>query len=74
MTTASTPLFLSIMGFVAAWIAGPSHMHWWRFLAWNAAGRLVWATLVSVIAYCLGDAAASAPGRQIERRVVENSD
>ena len=44
----------------AAWIAGLSHMPWWRFFAWNAAGGIVWATLVAVISYYLGDAAASA--------------
>lgn len=35
----------------------------WRFLAWNAAGGIVWATLVALIAYYLGDAAAKAIGR-----------
>ena len=38
-------------------------MHWWRFLAWNAAGGIVWATGVGLIAYYLGDAAAHAIGR-----------
>jgi membrane protein DedA with SNARE-associated domain len=38
-------------------------MHWWRFLAWNAAGGIVWATLVSLISYYLGDAAAGALSR-----------
>jgi len=47
----------------AAWIAGLSHMNWWRFLAWNAAGGIVWATGVSLLAYFLGDAAAAALGR-----------
>jgi len=37
-------------------------MHWWRFLAWNAAGGVAWATLVGLVAYFLGDAAASALG------------
>ena len=38
-------------------------MSWWRFLAWNAAGGIVWATGVGLIAYFLGDAAAKAIGR-----------
>ena len=46
-----------------AWIAGLSRMQWWRFLAWNAAGGFVWATMVALISYYLGDAAASALSR-----------
>jgi membrane-associated protein len=55
--------FVAILRVTAAWVAGISHMHWWRFLAWNAAGGFVWATAVSVISYYLGDAAASAFSR-----------
>ena len=47
----------------AAWIAGLSHMQWWRFLAWNMAGGIVWALLVGLVAYRLGDAAATALNR-----------
>ena len=28
----------------AAWLAGITHMPWWRFFLWNAAGGIVWAT------------------------------
>jgi membrane protein DedA with SNARE-associated domain len=38
-------------------------MSWWRFLAWNAAGGIVWATTIALVAYSLGDAAASALSR-----------
>jgi membrane protein DedA with SNARE-associated domain len=38
-------------------------MNGWRFFAWNAAGGIVWATLVGLIAYFLGDAAGKATGR-----------
>ena len=38
-------------------------MHWWRFLAWNAAGGIAWVLLVGLLTYYLGDAAASAFGR-----------
>ena len=55
--------FVAVLRVTAAWIAGLSHMHWWRFLAWNAVGGLVWASLVSVISYYLGDAAVRALGR-----------
>jgi membrane protein DedA with SNARE-associated domain len=37
-------------------------MNGWRFFAWNAAGGIVWATLVGLIAYYLGNAAADAIG------------
>jgi len=55
--------FVAVLRVTSAWVAGISHMHWWRFLVWNAAGGIVWATLVSVIAYFLGDAAANVIGR-----------
>jgi membrane protein DedA with SNARE-associated domain len=55
--------FIAVLRVSAAWIAGLSHMHWWRFLAWNMAGGIVWATTVGLISYYLGDAAASALGR-----------
>lgn len=46
-----------------AWMAGISQMSWWRFLGWNAAGGIVWATGVGLIAYYVGKAAADAIGR-----------
>jgi len=55
--------FVAVLRVTAAWVAGISHMHWWRFLAWNAAGGIAWATLVALISYWLGDAAASALSR-----------
>jgi membrane protein DedA with SNARE-associated domain len=55
--------FVAILRVTAAWLAGISHMPWWRFLLWNAAGGIVWATLVAVVAYELGRAAADAIGR-----------
>jgi membrane protein DedA with SNARE-associated domain len=38
-------------------------MPWWRFLVWNAAGGVVWATGVGLIAYYGGKAAADAIAR-----------
>jgi membrane-associated protein len=55
--------FVAVLRVTAAWIAGLSHMGWWRFFAWNAAGGIVWATTVGLIAYFLGDAAADALAR-----------
>jgi membrane protein DedA with SNARE-associated domain len=55
--------FVAVLRVTAAWVAGISHMHWLRFLAWNALGGICWATLVGLVSYYLGDAAASAIGR-----------
>ncbi len=55
--------FVAVLRVTAAWIAGLSHMQWWRFLAWNMAGGIVWALLVGLVAYRLGDAAATALNR-----------
>ena len=55
--------FVAVLRVTAAWVAGLSHMHWWRFLAWNAAGGIAWVLLVGLLTYYLGDAAASAFGR-----------
>jgi membrane protein DedA with SNARE-associated domain len=41
-----------------AWMAGITRMSWWRFLFWNAAGGIVWAVGVGVIAFYGGHAAA----------------
>ncbi len=54
--------FVAVLRVTAAWIAGLSQMHWWRFLAWNAAGGIVWATLVGLVSYVVGSAAAKAIG------------
>jgi undecaprenyl-diphosphatase len=46
-----------------AWMAGITRMTWWRFLFWNAAGGIVWALAVGLIAYYAGKAAADAIAR-----------
>jgi membrane protein DedA with SNARE-associated domain len=38
-------------------------MHLARFLVWNAAGAICWASLVGLVSYYLGNAAANAIGR-----------
>lgn len=52
--------FVAVLRITAAWMAGISHMPWWRFLVFNAAGGILWATLVGLVAYYSGEAAASA--------------
>ena len=48
--------FVSILRYTVAWIAGLSKMGWSKFLFWNAAGGIAWATAVALIAYYLGHA------------------
>jgi membrane protein DedA with SNARE-associated domain len=55
--------FVAVLRVTAAWMAGVSHMRWWRFFVWNAAGGICWAVLVGLIAYYAGHAAADAIGR-----------
>jgi membrane protein DedA with SNARE-associated domain len=52
--------FVSILRYTVAWVAGLSRMDWWRFLFWNAAGGIAWATAVGLISYYAGQAAANA--------------
>src|SRR5690242_18533063 len=55
--------FIAILRFTAAWVAGLGRMHWWKFLFWNAVGGIAWATLVSLVSYYGGKAAADAIAR-----------
>jgi membrane protein DedA with SNARE-associated domain len=52
--------FVSVLRYTVAWIAGLSRMDWWKFLFWNAAGGIAWATAVALIAYYVGQSAAGA--------------
>ena len=52
--------FISILRFTAAWAAGIARMPWWRFFFWNASGAICWATLVGLVSYYAGAAAADA--------------
>ncbi|MFZ1879784.1 MAG: DedA family protein [Gaiellaceae bacterium] len=52
--------FIAFLRVTAAWLAGISHMTWWRFLIWNAAGGILWAIGISLLAYEFGKAAADA--------------
>jgi membrane-associated protein len=44
-------------------MAGITRLEWWRFLVWNAAGGIVWAFGVGLLAYYAGKAAADALAR-----------
>jgi membrane protein DedA with SNARE-associated domain len=55
--------FVSVLRYTVAWVAGLSRMNWWRFLFWNAAGGIAWATAVGLTAYYGGRAAADAIAR-----------
>ena len=52
--------FVSLLRTTVAWIAGLSGMNWWKFLFWNAAGGIIWAATVALLAYYLGRATADA--------------
>jgi membrane protein DedA with SNARE-associated domain len=55
--------FVAILRYTVAWVAGISRMRWWRFLFWNAAGAIVWATVVGLVAYYGGKAFADTIAR-----------
>ena len=55
--------FFAVLRVTAAWLAGISRMHWWRFFFWNAAGGVCWAVLVGLVSYFVGRAAAEAINR-----------
>jgi membrane protein DedA with SNARE-associated domain len=55
--------FIAFLRVTAAWLAGISRMTWWRFLLWNAAGGILWAIVISLLAYQFGKTAADAVSR-----------
>jgi membrane protein DedA with SNARE-associated domain len=46
--------FISVLRIFAAFLAGVNHMHWRRFLIFNAAGGIIWSTIYGVAAYLFG--------------------
>ncbi|MFY9581096.1 MAG: DedA family protein [Gaiellaceae bacterium] len=46
-----------------AWMAGITRMTWWRFLSWNAAGGIVWAIGIGLLAFYAGKAVADSIAR-----------
>ena len=55
--------FISVLRIFAAFLAGVNHMHWERFLIFNAAGGIVWSTLYGTAAYLLGKQLLQLSGR-----------
>jgi membrane protein DedA with SNARE-associated domain len=55
--------FVALLRVTAAWLAGISRMHWWEFTLWNAAGGILWATGVGLLAYYAGQAVADTVSR-----------
>jgi membrane protein DedA with SNARE-associated domain len=47
--------FVSILRTYAAFLAGTARMPPWRFLVFNAAGAIAWASLWALVAYRLGE-------------------
>jgi membrane protein DedA with SNARE-associated domain len=43
--------FIAILRTYAAFLAGVGQMDWRRFLAWNAAGGIVWATIFGLLGF-----------------------
>jgi membrane-associated protein len=44
----------------ASWLAGATRMPWRSFVIWNAAGGIIWATAIGLLAYFLGHSAGNA--------------
>jgi membrane protein DedA with SNARE-associated domain len=55
--------FVAVLRVSAAAVAGLAHMNWWKFLFWNAAGGIVWATAFGLAAFYGGTAVADAIAR-----------
>jgi len=55
--------FIALLRVTSAWLAGISRMSWWKFLVWNAAGGIVWATGIALLAYYAGKAVTEAIDR-----------
>ena len=55
--------FISVLRIFAAFLAGVNHMHWRRFLLFNAAGGIVWSTIYGVAAFLLGKQLLRLSGR-----------
>ena len=53
-TVVFTGRFIAVLRFLAAFLAGANRMVWSKFLVANAAGGIVWATVVGLVAYSIG--------------------
>jgi membrane protein DedA with SNARE-associated domain len=55
--------FVAILRATVGWLAGITHMSWWKFFGWNVAGGVVWAVGYGLLAYYAGKAAVDAVSR-----------
>lgn len=46
--------FIAVLRAWAAFLAGINHMHWQKFLIYNAAGGILWATIFGLLGYFAG--------------------
>ena len=46
--------FIAVLRAWAAFLAGVNHMHWRTFLIYNAAGGILWATIIGTLGYVAG--------------------
>jgi membrane protein DedA with SNARE-associated domain len=54
--------FVSVLRTYAAFLAGTSRMRWPKFLAYNAAGGVLWAAIYTFVSYAAGHALSRASG------------
>lgn len=52
--------FVPVVRATLGWMAGVGRMNFFRFLVWNVAGAVAWATLIGLLAYYLGAAVIKA--------------
>lgn len=52
--------FVPVVRATLGWMAGVARMPFGRFLLWNIAGAVVWATAIGLLAYYLGEAVINA--------------
>jgi membrane protein DedA with SNARE-associated domain len=55
--------FVAVLRVTVAWLAGITRMPWWRFFLYNAAGGILWATTIGLLAYWAGRTVADAVSR-----------
>jgi membrane-associated protein len=50
--------FIGLGRIAVAWMAGAGRMPWRRFVTWNAAACVIWATLIGGVTYLVGSGGA----------------
>ena len=54
--------FVAVLRVTVAWLAGITHMPWWRFFLFNAAGGIVWSAIYTFAAYAVGNTLRNVSG------------